>query len=163
MKKIFKVIFLLLIVFFGIVVFMFLNGDLMIFRIQGTSMVPLLHESELVLSIKLKEYKTKDVIVYNYNNTNVIKRVIGVPRDSVNIHDNKVFVNNKVLEEDYISVDTKPEEVKYPFLVSDDEYFVLGDNRIDSYDSRFFKVKGIKSDNIGGKVFFSISKFRIVR
>ena len=163
MKKVLKVIFFIIVLFFGIVLFMFLNEDLMIFRIQGTSMVPLLHENELVISIRLKEYKRKDVIVYDYNNSNVIKRVIGLPRDSVNIKDNKVYVNNNELKEDYISVNTDKGEVKYPFLVNDGEYFVLGDNRIDSYDSRFFKIKGIKEDDIDGKVFFSLSKFRIVR
>ena len=135
----------------------------MIFRIKGTSMTPLLYQNDLVISFRLKEYKRKDVVVFNYNNSKSIKRVIGLSNEKIDIRNKKVFIDGKELDEDYISVPTEGEELHYPYLVESNKYFVLGDNRVDSLDSRYLKIQGINQEEILGKVFFSITNFKFIK
>ena len=163
MKKVFSIITLFIILILGGLIYLFLMGDLMIFRIKGTSMTPLLYQNDLVISFRLKEYKRKDVVVFNYNNSKSIKRVIGLSNEKIDIRDKKVFIDGKELDEDYISVPTVGEELHYPYLVESNKYFVLGDNRVDSLDSRYLKIQGINKDEILGKVFFSITNFKFIK
>jgi len=84
-------------------------------------------------------------------NTRLVKRVIGLPGDEINIRDGKVFVNGKELAEDYAQQPTYPKDsIQYPFTVPDGQYFVIGDNRGMSYDSRDFGC--IKREQIEGRV-----------
>ncbi len=163
MKKVFGIITLIIILILGGLIYLFLMGDLMIFRIQGTSMTPLLHQNDLVISFRMKEYNRKDVVVFNYNNAKSIKRVIGLPNEKVDIRDKKVYIEGKELEEDYISVPTVGEELHYPYLVEMNKYFVLGDNRVDSLDSRYLNIQGIDKETILGKVFFSVTNVEFIK
>lgn len=163
MKKIFRIITLIIILILGALIYLFLMGDLMIFRIKGTSMTPLLYQNDLVISFKMKEYKRQDVVVFNYNNSKSIKRVIGLANEKVDINNKKVYIDGKELEEPYISVPTDGEELHYPYLVDNNKYFVLGDNRVDSLDSRYLKVQAIDKDAILGKVFFSVTNFKFIK
>lgn len=84
-------------------------------------------------------------------NTRLVKRVIGLPGDEINIRDGKVFVNGKELTENYAQQPTYPKDsIQYPFTVPDGQYFVIGDNRGMSYDSRDFGC--IKREQIEGRV-----------
>lgn len=84
-------------------------------------------------------------------NTRLVKRVIGLPGDEISIRDGKVFVNGKELTEDYAQQPTYPKDsIQYPFTVPDGQYFVIGDNRGMSYDSRDFGC--IKREQIEGRV-----------
>ena len=132
------------------------------YKIYGHSMNPTLYENELVLSRKTKKYNRGDIIVFELDNSPTIKRIIGVPGDKVFINDSgAVYVNDQPLSEPYVgSLDKGQIEVQNPCIVSDGDYYVLGDNRADSKDSRLLKVGQIREDLIMGKVFFSLSKFK---
>lgn len=102
------------------------------------------------------EPKRGDVIDFNAPDDGelYIKRVIGLPGDTVEIKYGVVYVNGEKLEEDYIS----PYSDNHgPFIVPQEEYFVLGDNRGASYDSRLWQYKYVKKEDIQGKVLFSFN------
>ncbi len=82
----------------------------------------------------------------------LVKRVIGLPGDEINIEDGYVFVNGQRLEEEYLSVPTNAKTLDYPLLVEEDHYFVLGDNRTVSLDSRDFG--SVPIEKIEGRVMF---------
>lgn len=83
-----------------------------------------------------------------------VKRVIGLPNDKVEIKNGIVYINDKILEENYI---IPYKDNHGPFIIPDNEYFVLGDNRGSSYDSRLWKYKFVKEEDIIGKVLFSFN------
>lgn len=83
-----------------------------------------------------------------------VKRVIGVPGDEINIKDNKVYVNNKLLNETYIKGNTIKGTIEYPVVVPEGKLFVIGDNREISVDSRKFGFVDYKS--IEGKVIYRL-------
>lgn len=106
--------------------------------------------------------KRFDVIVFNQGeNEHVfynIKRVIGIPGDELYISNGAVYINGELLDEPFISDDIKISGLAEESIVlSENEYFVLGDNRNGSEDSRFANIGNIVSDEIVGKVVFRIS------
>lgn len=133
-------------------------------QVVGNSMLPDFHDKEYVLtdkiSYRLRLPERGEVIVFKAPNNlgkDYIKRIIGKPQDKVKIADGKVFVNNQVLEEDYLLLDVKTfagsfikEGVSYE--VPSDTYFLLGDNRMNSSDSREFGF--VKKADIIGRSFF---------
>ena len=143
-------------------------------KIKGASMFPNLRDSELLLTEKVYYYiqkpKRGDVIVFqapNSNNVDFIKRIIAQPRDTIKIENGIIYVNNQKLDEPYETQDTQGDlNVK----IADNQYFVLGDNRSASSDSRSFgtidrkSIKGkawliywpiVKSNNFPGARFIS--------
>ncbi|GCE10329.1 signal peptidase I [Tengunoibacter tsumagoiensis] len=128
------------------------------FHIQGSSMEPTLHNQEYIIVNKAAYLfappERGDVIVFEYPlnpHENYIKRVIAVPGDVVSVIDETVIVNGVTLHENYIN--KQDPENPYPsfrnHIVAPDEYFVLGDNRGDSSDSRDWGL--VPRDNILGK------------
>ena len=81
-----------------------------------------------------------------------VKRIIGLPGDTVEIHDGGVYINGTRLQEDYVKEPT--EGVFGPYHVPEDSYFMMGDNRNDSLDSRFWHNHYVRRDQIKGKVLF---------
>ena len=125
-------------------------------RVKGESMSPNFEDGELLLTEKVSyrfgSPKRGDVIVFEApvgNKVDFIKRIIGVPGDTVMLKSGNVFVNGVKLDEKYINVQTQGDEEK---KIGPDEYFVLGDNRGASSDSRVFGT--IKKASIRGKVWF---------
>ena len=123
-------------------------------RVQGISMLPNFESGELLLtqkvSYRFSEPKLRDIIVFEApigNKADFIKRIIGLPGDTVRIENGEVAVNGSKLEENYINTITEGNVV---VTLNADEYFVLGDNRTSSSDSRTFGP--IKKDSIKGKV-----------
>lgn len=122
--------------------------------VYGDSMIPTLHNGELVLLLKTQnEYKRFDVIVTKVpNNSYYVKRVIGCPGDTIQIINGYVYINENKLDDkinikmDYAGIAKDKIELK------ENEYFVLGDNRNNSKDSRYDSVGIIKEQKIKGKV-----------
>jgi len=93
----------------------------------------------------------------------LVKRVVGLPGDEIEIKDGFVYINGKKLDEPYLSVETSAKSLDYPFVVPDGEYFCLGDNRTVSFDSRDFGP--VPVEKIEGKVlirFWPFSKIGTV-
>lgn len=126
-------------------------------RVNGSSMYPTLKGGEIMLLNKLGKIDRFDIVVLKLDNKedNLIKRVIGMPEESVEIKDNKIYVNDKILEESFgVGVTYNIDKV----TLKDDEYFVLGDNRIISMDSRVFGT--INKEEIKGTTNFVLYPFK---
>ena len=129
-----------------------------VLQIYGTSMSPNLHEDEIVVSIKSSNLKTGDIIAFYYNNRVLVKRVIGLPGDMVSIDNaGNVFVNDKMIDEPYIADKSSgTSDIEYPYTVPQNEYFVLGDHRQTSVDSRSSLVGCVQREEIIGKIVFRV-------
>ena len=97
-----------------------------------------------------------EVIIFHHPKDSVtedplLKRIIGLPGDTVEIKSGHVYVNEKILDEPYLKVTMKPEDLG-PFQVPAGEYFVMGDNRNNSYDSRYWQNPYVPAKNILGRV-----------
>ena len=127
-------------------------GDIVVFYAPQSS-IPL--STELLISnLKIWNLITQNEV--NDQATVYIKRIIGTPGDQINIESNgSIFVNNIELE--IKNVNTNNEEI-FEIKLSDNEYFLVGDNRENSFDSRMFGP--ISSDRIIGKAYFKIYPFR---
>lgn len=127
--------------------------------VDGTSMYPTLNDRDFVIINKFvyhfAEPTRGDIIVFPSEGETgdpFIKRVIGVPGDQVDIMDGFVYINGEKQSENYVSSPTvKRDSTTFPLIVAEGEYFVLGDNRETSYDSRYTQVGNIQAKNIIGK------------
>ncbi|MGD0116120.1 MAG: signal peptidase I [Dehalococcoidia bacterium] len=169
---------------FALLLFIGLRMVVQNFRVEGSSMEGTLHDGQLILVNKASYFKVNlgfldvipfvhvgdnshylfgaprrgDVIVFRFPNQpdrDFIKRIIAVPGEQVEIHDGLVFINGKALDEKYI-----PDRTEHDFgpeLVPDGEYFVLGDNRNNSYDSRSWGF--VPEGNIIGRAWVSYWPF----
>ena len=129
-----------------------------VIEITDSSMKPLVEDGDIVLTIKSNSFKTGDVVAFYYGNKILVKRVIGVQGDFVNIDkDGIVYVNGEELKEDYIKEFIKGEsDIKYQVQVSDNSIFVLSDERDVLTDSRSEMIGTITKENIIGKVIFKV-------
>lgn len=133
--------------------------------VDGPSMENTLHDGENVLVekflFKYKGLERFDVVVfypYGRGHTDYyVKRVIGLPGETVQIIGSDIYINSKLLEENYGKNEiTNAGIAKDPITLSDDEIFVLGDNREVSLDSRYPEVGPVPLDYIGGRVVLRI-------
>lgn len=125
-------------------------------RVIGISMEPTLTEGQMLILQKYDrtDLNRYDVVVTSKIGTNLIKRVIGLPGEAVRFHDGELYINNKIMNDEFASI---TEDFDFGVIASD-EYVLLGDNRAHSSDSRFFgpfKLKDIK-----GKVNLSVFPFK---
>lgn len=130
-------------------------------RVDGESMLPTLENGEVLLLKKFdKSIERFEIVVINYSGTKIIKRVIGLPGESVEYIDNVLYINKEKVEENFIDVNTADFSLsKIDFeIIPDNYYFVVGDNRNNSADSRVLGL--ISSDDILGTVSFSIFPFK---
>lgn len=131
-------------------------------RISGNSMQPLLDASDVVLvnrlAYDLSKPKRFDVVVFQKEDEkNNVKRVIGLPGETIQIIDGLVYIDGAPLEdENGLGQVSLAGRAGSPITLQDDEYFLLGDNRDSSEDSRFVNVGNIKADQIQGKVWLRI-------
>lgn len=129
-----------------------------VLQIYGGSMTPVLNDGDIVVSIKNKGSKPGEIIAFYYNNKILIKRVIAVSGDWVNIEENgTVFVNGEELVEPYISEKAYGDtNIEFPYQVPESKIFVMGDHRDVSADSRNTAVGNISQEQILGKIVFRI-------
>lgn len=129
-----------------------------VLQVTGDSMTPLLDGGQAVLTMRATEYKPGDIVAFYHNNRILIKRVMALPGDWVEIDDaGNVSVNTVKLDEPYVqNVVLEPNDLTYPCQVSDGCYFVMGDNRAMSMDSRVSEIGCIGRDRIIGKVIFRL-------
>lgn len=129
-----------------------------VFRIYGSSMSPTVKAGEIVLSMKSKSFDCGDVVVLSFNNKLLVKRVIAGPGQWVNIDlDGNVFVDGTLLEEPYIAEKSFGDcNIKLPYQVPEGRYFVMGDNRGTSQDSRSSIVGSIAEEQIMGRALLRI-------
>lgn len=132
-----------------------------ILQISGDSMSPTLKNDEIVVLYKTKSPERGDVIGFYYQGKILLKRVIALPEDTVVIDENgRVHINGKILEESYVSeFDLGDCDIEFPYTVPAEEFFVLGDKRANSVDSRSAAIGAVSRDEIIGEVFFRVSPF----
>jgi len=129
-----------------------------ILQISGDSMSPTLEHNEIVVLLKTKKFERGDLIGFYYQGKILLKRVIAVPEDEVAIDaDGNVYVNGELLEEPYVTDKVLGDcDLEFPYKVPGTSYFVLGDRRSNSVDSRNSVVGAISRDDIIGKVFIRV-------
>ena len=129
-----------------------------VLRIYGSSMSPTLVDGQIVISVKNARFEPGDVAAFYHGNKLLIKRYIAGPGDWVDLDaDGNVSVNGSPLEEPYLTEKAYGEtNIQLPYQVPDERYFLMGDNRSVSVDSRHTTVGCISRDQIGGKVIFRI-------
>lgn len=129
-------------------------------RVVGSSMDKTLKEGEILLLEKIdKKYKRYDIVVIKENNERIIKRIIGMPGESVKIVEGVIYINGEAIEDKYASSYTGDFSLdKFDLdVIPEDSYFVLGDNRIVSKDSRL--LGPINKKQIQGKAIYRIWPF----
>ena len=136
-----------------------------VLQIEGTSMEPTLHNGDIVLLMKTTRFDRGDLCGFTWNNKLLIKRVIGIPGDWIEIDkDGTIYLNGEALEEPYVTEKAFGEcDLEFPYQVPQEQYFVVGDMRESSIDSRNTLIGCIPKDQIVGKVFFRVWPFKSIR
>ena len=129
-----------------------------VLKVYSGSMAPEMLEGDIVVSLKQKTVEKGEIIAFYYNNKLFIKRVIAGPGDTVVIdEDGSVYVNDVLLDEPYVEEKSAGvSDISYPFLVPDNSYFVLGDSRVNSSDSRSSVMGCVSLEDILGRVLFRV-------
>ena len=136
-----------------------------VLQIEGSSMEPTLKSGDIVLLNKTTSFGRGDICGFAWNNKILIKRVIGIPGDWIEIDtDGTVYRNGEKLDEPYAEQIAFGEcDLEFPFQVPQEQYFVLGDMRESSIDSRNTLVGCVENEQIIGKIFFRIWPFKSMR
>ena len=135
-------------------------------EVIGSSMVPTLEDGDQLITDKItyrfRDPARFDIIVFPHEpyHEYYIKRIIGMPGETVEIgNDGTIYIDGEVLEENYGYGQTFPEEMTEPVVLGEDEFFVLGDNRLVSLDSRYEEVGNIKRSIIIGRAWLQLYPF----
>ena len=123
-------------------------------KVSGSSMEPTLNNGDYVFVVKNAEFKTGDLCAFYFQNKLLLKRVIAGPGDWVDIDENGVVsVNGEKIDEPYVKKLSKGEcDIALPYQVPENRYFLMGDSREVSIDSRSSRIGSIEKDQILGKV-----------
>lgn len=139
-----------------------------VLQIAGTSMEPNLRDGDLVLLVKTKNMQRGDLCAFYYSNKILIKRVIGLPGDHIRIDgEGTVYVNDQPLEEPYLAEKALGEcDLDFPYQVPENKFFLMGDQRATSIDSRSSVIGCVARDQLVGKLicrFWPFNRFTWIR
>lgn len=129
-----------------------------VLQIYGASMTPTLKEGQIVVSVKIREMEAGDIVAFYYGNKVLIKRYIAGPGSWVDIQeDGTVLIDGKILEEPYLTEKAFGIcDLELPYQVPEGTYFLMGDLRESSVDSRHSSVGCISDDQIVGKIVYRV-------
>lgn len=123
-------------------------------RVNGASMNPTLNDKDIMIlneiSYRFSEIERFNIVVVKEENEYLIKRIIGLPGEKIEYKDNKLYIDGKYVKEDFKHMET----MDFSTTLGEDEYFIMGDNRTNSTDSRIFGP--ISRDEIIGKTSLTI-------
>ena len=126
-------------------------------QVDGSSMDPTLQDNQILLLKKYqKNYKRFDIVVIDDGSERLIKRIIGLPGETIEVKDQKLYINGKYVKEEFEHDET--DDFTYEAKIPENHYFVMGDNRDDSLDSRVFGA--FSKDQILGVTSFSLFPFQ---
>lgn len=141
-------------------------------RISGYSMAPTYNDGQNLLVSQIPYVFTNpkrgDIVLMTRETEGgrreEIKRIIGIPGDTIDFKDEKLYINGKEQTVDYITANLWKEEgmIAYPFTLADDSYFVLGDNQLNSFDSRYEEYGKVEKSQIEGKVLMKWIRLSLV-
>lgn len=125
-----------------------------VLQIYGSSMTPTLSEGQLVVAVKSNRMERGDIVAFYYNNKILVKRIIAGPGEWVDIDEaGNVSVNDMILEEPYLVERSLGQcDIDFPYQVPDNRYFVLGDHRSTSVDSRSASIGCVATEDIVGRL-----------
>lgn len=134
------------------------NLLLPILRIYGSSMTPTLVNGNIVAAVRNGTYQRGDIIAFYYNNKILVKRVIGMPGEWVDMDESgNVTIDGEPLEEPYLTEKALGEcDIELPYQVPDGRIFVMGDHRSTSVDSRSTSVGCVSGEQLIGKIVFRV-------
>lgn len=152
MNKIIKKIFFIIGIVLFIITIVSISFIMKLFRVRVTSgsMIPTIKINEQLLVKKIsnpQDIATGSIIVFLKDKELLVKRLIGKPGDIVDIREGTVFINGEELNEEYVK---DLDNYSGSFFLGSDDYFVLGDNRSNSYDARYWEDTFIHSKDIKG-------------
>ncbi len=129
-----------------------------VLKIMGTSMSPTLEDGEIVISVKSSDFECGDIIAFYYNNKLLIKRCIAGPGQWVDMDEyGNVYVDGELLDEAYVQ-DKAPGEcdIELPYQVPEERWFVIGDHRSVSVDSRSSVIGCVAQEQVAGRIIFRV-------
>ncbi len=134
-----------------------------VLRIYGDSMTPALEEGNIVVTLKGSAYERGDLVAFYYNNKILVKRVIALSGEWVNIdEDGRVYINDIYQEEEYLAEGERAMgecDIELPYQVPEGRIFVMGDHRSVSIDSRSSTVGCVAEEQVVGRLLFKIWPF----
>lgn len=129
-----------------------------VLQIYGSSMTPTFKEGQIVVAVKGSSFEEGDIIAFYYGNKLLVKRYIAGPGSWVDIkEDGTVYVDGAELSEPYLTEKALGEcDMEFPYQIPEDRYFVLGDHRSTSVDSRSSAIGCVAEEQIVGRIVFRI-------
>ena len=129
-----------------------------VIQVSGDSMKPTLNNEDIILLVKTKNFSTGELCCVSWQNKLLLKRVIGLPGDSINIDEKgNVYLNGELLDEPYVTNKALGEcDIDLPYTVPEGKLFIMGDQRETSIDSRSTAVGCVDYDQMVGRYLLRI-------